>query len=81
MQDVREATSNGIPCDKEIFDLPYGTVTWDYPGAKQVYSFDAGCRSTAVDDTMEILAAASSIIEHMATIEPKPYMTEPLPPR
>jgi hypothetical protein len=81
MEDVREATKGGIPCAKEVFDLPYGSVTWDYPGAKQVYSFDAGCRSEEGDDAMEILAAASTIIENMAAIEPKPYMTEPLPPR
>jgi hypothetical protein len=77
IEDVRKATQDGIPCDKEIFDLPYGSVTWDYPGAKQVYSFDAGCRSEAGDDAMDILGAASTVVETMAKVETKPYMTEP----
>ena len=77
VEEVREATKVGIPCDKEIFDLPYGSVTWDYPGAKQVYAFDAGCRSEAGDEALDILGAASTVVETMARIDAKPYMIEP----
>jgi hypothetical protein len=77
VEEVREATKAGIPCDKKIYDLPYGSVTWDYPGAKQVYAFDAGCRSEAGDEALDILGAASTVVETMARINAKPYMIEP----
>jgi hypothetical protein len=80
-EDVREATRAGIPCDKEIYDLPYGSVTWDYPGAKQAYSFDAGCRSEAGDEALDILGAASTVVETMARIDAKPYIVESAPNR
>lgn len=81
VEDVREATRNGIPCDKEIYDLPYGSVTWDYPGGKQVYRFDAGCRSEKGDEALEILGAASSNVETLAKIDAKPYVIEDDSPR
>jgi len=77
MEDVRAANEKGIRCDKEIFDLPCGSVTWDYPGARQTYSFDAGCRSEEADEAGEILSAASTIIETMAKIDADPYVVEP----
>lgn len=77
MEDVRTANAKGIRCEKEIFDLPYGTVTWDYPGARQTYSFDAGCRSEEADEAAEILGAASTIVETMAKVDRDPYVTEP----
>lgn len=81
VEDAREATRGGIPCKKEIFDLPYGSVTWDYPDAKQIYSFDAGCRSKEGDDAQDILTAATSNVETLAKIETKPYIIEPVPQR
>lgn len=78
LEDLRKATTGGIACKKEIYDLPYGSVTWDYP-AKQTYAFDAGCRSDAGAAAMETLRAATTIIETVAQIEPNPYVTEPAP--
>src|SRR5689334_15853864 len=46
---LHTATLRPIRCRKEIYDLPYGSVTWDYPAAKQVYAFDAGCFSKRGD--------------------------------
>jgi hypothetical protein len=79
VEDARQATKAGIPCDKEIFDLPYGAITWDYPGAKQVYAFDAGCTSQEGEAVFQILGAASTIVETMARVDAKPYMIEPAP--
>lgn len=81
VEDARAATRREIRCKKQMFDLPYGSITWDYPGAKQTYSFDSGCFSKAVDEVQEILTAASSNVEALAKIEPKPYIIEPLPQR
>jgi hypothetical protein len=81
MEEARVATQKGIDCEKVVTDLPYGSVTWDYPGAKQVYSFDAGCRSEDGDAAMDIVSAASTIVETMASIDAKPYMTESASPR
>ncbi|MBV1687229.1 hypothetical protein KRR38_05965 [Novosphingobium sp. G106] len=78
IEGVRAANEKGIRCDKEIFDLPYGSVTWDYPDAKQTYSFDAGCRSEEADEAAEILGAASTIIETMAKVDSDPYVVEPV---
>lgn len=77
MEEARAATQKGIDCEKVVTDLPYGSVTWDYPAAQQAYSFDAGCRSDDGDEVMDILGAASTIVETMATIDAKPYMTQP----
>ncbi|HEY0958339.1 MAG TPA: hypothetical protein VGE05_03590 [Novosphingobium sp.] len=81
LEDVREVTKGGVTCDKEIYDLPYGTITWDYPGGKQGYAFDAGCRSEEADEVMDILGAANSVLENMAAIDAKPYVTEHVEPR
>lgn len=78
---AHQATRNGIPCKKTIFDLPYGSVTWDYPQAKQVYAFDTGCRSPAGDAAMELIEAADSTLEKMASIDAEPYIIEPSGPR
>ena len=78
VEDARQATRDGIPCKKEIFDLPYGSITWDYPGAEQAYSFDAGCRSEEGDDVQDILTAATSNVETLAKIEVTPYIVEPV---
>lgn len=77
VEEAREATKDGVRCDKEIFDLPYGAITWDYPGAKQSWSFDAGCRSEEADEVMAILGAATSVVETMAKVDPDPYVVEP----
>jgi len=79
VEDARESTKAEIACDKEIFDLPYGAITWDYPGAKQTYTFDAGCTSQAGEEVFQVLGAASRIVETMARIDAKPYMIEPAP--
>lgn len=81
LEDVREATKGGIACDKEIYDLPYGAITWDYPGGKRDYAFDAGCRSEEADEVMDMLSAANSVLENMAAIDAKPYVTEHVEPR
>lgn len=81
VEDARRATQDGIACKKEIFDLPYGSITWDYPAGRQVYSFDAGCRSEVGDKVQDILTAANSNVETLARIDPKPYMTEPITKR
>lgn len=78
IEDVRKATRDGVPCQREITDMPYGSITWDYPEARQVYSFDAGCRSEKADEVQDILTAANSNVETLAKIEAKPYMIEPL---
>lgn len=76
-EEAREATRGGIACKKEIFDLPYGSIVWDYPGAKQEYRFDAGCRSQKADDAQDILTAADTVVETMARIDADPYVIEP----
>lgn len=81
VEDARHATRDGVSCRKEIFDLPYGSITWDYPTAKQAYSFDAGCRSEKGDEVQDILTAASSNVETLANIEAKPYIVEPVTQR
>lgn len=81
MEEAREATRGGIDCRKEIFDLPYGSVSWDYPGGRQTYDFDAGCRSDDGDAVLDTLAAATTIVETLASIEADPYMIEPASPR
>jgi len=76
---LRRATENGIDCKRQITDMPYGSITWDYPEKQQSYAFDAGCRSAQADAAMEQLRAVSDVIEKMATIEAEPYMTDPGP--
>lgn len=78
-QDARAATRGGIKCQEEMTDMPYGTITWNYPGARQEYHFDAGCRSRAADDAQEILTALSSNVETLAKIDAKPYLVEAVP--
>lgn len=77
VEEAREETRGGIACQKTIYDLPYGTITWDYPGAKQVYSFDAGCRSEKGDTALDIVSAADTVVETLASIDANPYITEP----
>jgi hypothetical protein len=77
VEEAREATRGGIKCTKEIFDLPYGSMTWDYPGAKQTYAFDAGCRSEKGDAVQDVLTAADTVVETMARIDARPYIVEP----
>ena len=79
VEDVRKATHERVPCKKEIFDLPYGHILWDYPGAPHAYAFDAGCRSEKADEVQDILTAANSNIETLAKIETKPYIVESFP--
>lgn len=81
VEDARKAVRGGIACRKEIFDLPYGSITWDYSGARQVYAFDAGCRSDRADEVQDILTAANANIETLAKIETRPYMIEPVTTR
>jgi hypothetical protein len=76
-EEAREATRGGIACKKEVFDLPYGSIVWDYPGAKQEYRFDAGCRSEKADEAQDILTAADTVVETLARIDARPYITEP----
>ena len=77
IEPMHDATRGGIRCEKDIYDLPYGSITWDYPGAKQTYSFDAGCRSRRGDAAMDQLTLAHKVIEERATIESEPYSIEP----
>ncbi|MCW1428435.1 hypothetical protein [Novosphingobium sp. JCM 18896] len=81
VEDARLATREGIACKKEIFDLPYGSITWDFPGARQTYAFDAGCRSEAGDAAQELLTLANDNVENLAKIEATPYMVDPAGPR
>lgn len=76
---LRLATVNGIVCQHEITDLPYGTIAWEYPGKKHSYAFNAGCRSPAANAAMDDLRAASDVVEKMATIEAEPYAIDPGP--
>lgn len=78
VEDARQATRGGVPCREEATDLPDGAMTWDYPGAKQAYSFDAGCRSDKADAVQDILTAANANVETLAKIEAKPYIIEPV---
>jgi len=74
VEPIRLRTAKGIKCSEEITDMPYGAITWDYPGARQSYNFDGGCISTEADAVREQLRAAHAIVEKRATIEPKPYI-------
>lgn len=78
VDDVRAATRGGVPCREEATDLPYGSITWNYPGARQDYSFHAGCRSAKADEVQDLLTAANSNVETLAKIEAKPYIVEPV---
>jgi hypothetical protein len=77
VEEARVATRRGIHCRKQIYDLPYGTITWDYPGAKQEYHFDAGCQSQKGDEAQDILTAATTVVETMAKVDADPYATDP----
>jgi hypothetical protein len=77
VEEARLLTRGGIDCKKDVFDLPYGTVVWDYPGARQTYAFDAGCRSEKADQAVEILGAADTVVETLAKIDANPYIVEP----
>jgi len=76
IEPLRVATKNGTPCQRTITDQPYGSVRWDYPRAKQTWSFDAGCRSPAADAAADQLAEAHRVVEGMATIDEEPYMID-----
>lgn len=79
LEDARQTTQDGAACTKDIYDLPYGTITWDYPDSKRSWSFDAGCRSEEADEAMDLLGAASTVVENSAVVDAKPYAIEPGP--
>ena len=73
---LRESTSQEIPCTRQITDMPYGAVVWDFPNAKQTYRFDAGCRSPEADAVADRIKIVHDVIDTMATIDAEPYITE-----
>ena len=76
VEPIRERTARGIKCREEITDMPYGTIIWDYPGARQSYDFNDGCRSPEADAVARQLQTAQYIVEQQAMIEPNPYIVE-----
>jgi hypothetical protein len=76
IEPAREATSGGISCRKINFDLSYASITSTYPGAKQVYSFDAGYGSEKGDAALDLVSAADTVTETMASIDADPYITQ-----
>lgn len=76
VEPIRQRTAQGIKCREEITDMPYGAITWDYPGARQSYNFDGGCISPEADAVRQQLGAAHEIVEKRATIEAKPYIVQ-----
>lgn len=76
IEPIRADTRGGVPCTDEITDMPYGAITWDYPGAKQSYDFDGGCISPRANAVRDRIAAAHAIVEQQTAIEPAPYAVE-----
>ncbi|MEJ5975940.1 hypothetical protein WG901_04795 [Novosphingobium sp. PS1R-30] len=76
VEPIRTRTAKDVKCRDEITDMPYGAITWDYPGARQNYAFNGGCLSPEADAVREQLRAAHDLVEKRAAIEPKPYIVE-----
>lgn len=76
VEPIRARTAKGVACRDEITDMPYGTIVWDYPGAKQTYAFDGGCISPDADAVRRQLQAAHDIVEKRARIEATPFAVE-----
>lgn len=73
---IRSATAKEIDCQHEITDMPYGSIAWDYPDAKQSYAFDGGCISPAADRVAKQIRALHDTVEQQAAIEPQPYAVD-----
>lgn len=72
---LKAATARGIECRREISDMPYGSITWDFRDDRASYRFDGGCKSAAADAALGQLRALSELVESKAAIEPTPFAT------
>jgi hypothetical protein len=60
----------GPPCQKEIYDLPYGHIAWVRSGATHGFGFDLGCGSPDATIAYKALQDASSMVTGWAKDAP-----------
>ena len=60
----------GPPCEKQIYDLPYGHIAWVRSGATHGFSFDLGCGSPDASVAYKALQDASSMVTGWAKDAP-----------
>ncbi|MBS0295977.1 MAG: hypothetical protein JSR45_06655 [Proteobacteria bacterium] len=60
----------GPPCQKQIYDLPYGQISWVRSGATHGFSFDLGCGSADANVAYKALENASAVVTAWAKDAP-----------
>lgn len=70
LKPAEQYDGKGPPCQKQIYDMPYGRIAWVQSGANHGFSFDLGCVSADANVAYKALEDASSVVTAWAKDAP-----------
>ena len=73
----KRATRRPIACKLQITDMYYGDISWSGGGEPQMFRFNYGCRSKAMDPVFDMIQQTNEIVSKQAVIDAEPFVTVP----